>query len=435
MAAIVKWGVIAFAFGQALASTAQMKLPDITPAQFIEAVKLGDSLYRNADCKYTIDQQSSKALSEKSGTPLNRNFEIHWRREGIREYFDVTVNDGTLILGKPSRFVQAFDGETRWQWAPNQNTGDVFKEREVHAWPVPIDFGMTLATFNRDKKLGESLAVCKIAILKQDQWQGHECYFMQAIQPNGAKAEVWIDPAIGWRARRVRYWGPDGLIWHDASGQFKDCGNGAWFPVGGIFKLYGNDPNSGQRVVGIERKLMVEQVKLNADLTQKDFDIEFPPGTWVYDHSRAIRYVVERNFARLSGKILPDMKEFGVSTDPNQTKDKIVLVCFFDMNQRLSRNCITQLAKRAEQLKEDGVIVAAVQASKVDKNTLDDWVKKNNVPFRVGMVQGDEEKTRFAWGVKSLPWLIFADREHVVTAEGFGLAELDEKVKQAGDGK
>ena len=115
---------------------------------------------------------------------------------------------------------------------------------------------------------------------------------MQAIQSDGAKVEVWIDPEIGWRARRARYWGPDGLIWYEASAEFKDCGNGAWFPLEGEFRLYGLDPSSGERVVGIERRLKVEQVKVNGDLTQEDFDIQFPPGTWVYDHIYGIGYVV-----------------------------------------------------------------------------------------------------------------------------------------------
>jgi hypothetical protein len=45
------------------------------------------------------------------------------------------------------------------------------------------------------------------------------------------------------------------------------------------------------------------------------------------------------------------------------------------------------------------------------------------------MIQDNEEKTRSAWGVKSLPWLILTDDEHVVRAEGFALTELDDKIE------
>jgi hypothetical protein len=421
LAIVVAIGLI----DQAAVSPTCAELPDITGAKLIEAVRIGDSLHRNVDCKYTVDEQFNKALNEKHGMPLKRNLEIHWRREGIKEYTDTTVNDGKLILGKPFRFILTFDGEGRKQWTPNENKGDVFKERHIHAWPVPIDFGMTL--FNRDKKLGESLADCEITTLKQDQWQGHECYFVRATQLDGAKVEVWIDPEIGWRARRTRYWGPDGLIWYEAFGEFKDCGNGVWFPVEGEFRLYGRDPSSGQRVVDIERRLKVEQVKINADLTQEDFDIQFPPGTYVYDHSRAVGYVAAMPSAQLTGKSLPNMKEFAVGSDPNQAKNKMILVCFWDMEQRPSRNCITQLAKQAEQLREKGVAVVAIQASKIDENGLREWVKNSNIPFAVGMVQGDAEKVRFTWGVQSLPWLILTDSKHIVRAEGFSIAELGNK--------
>ena len=82
------------------------------------------------------------------------------------------------------------------------------------------------------------------------------------------------------------------------------------------------------------------------------------------------------------------------------------------------------------ELKAKGLVLVAVQASKVDQTSLDEWVKKNNIPFPVGMVQGDEEQIRFAWGVKSLPWLILADGKHIVRAEGFSVSELDTKLRE-----
>jgi len=52
----------------------------------------------------------------------------------------------------------------------------------------------------------------------------------------------------------------------------------------------------------------------------------------------------------------------------------------------------------------------------------------DNVPFSMGIVQGDAEKARFAWGVKSLPWLILTDKSHVVSAEGFAVSELQQQI-------
>jgi len=128
----------------------------------------------------------------------------------------------------------------------------------------------------------------------------------------------------------------------------------------------------------------------------------------------------------LVDKHLPELKAFNIDLSQTSTQSKVVLVCFFDMNQRPSRRCIGQLAKQAEQLKQKGVTIVAVQASKVNESTLNEWMKKNNVPFAVGMVQDDDEKTRFAWGIRSLPWLILTDNEHIVRAEGFSINELNE---------
>jgi hypothetical protein len=134
----------------------------------------------------------------------------------------------------------------------------------------------------------------------------------------------------------------------------------------------------------------------------------------------------------LTGKVLPTFDDLGVDFTAEQVEGKPILVCFWDMNQRPSRNSIRQLAEQAEQLKQKGITVVAVQASKVDEDTLNKWVKDNSVSFPVGMIEGDAEKIRFAWGVRALPWLILTDRQHVVKAVGFGLDELSQKIAAIG---
>ncbi|MBN2180502.1 MAG: carboxypeptidase regulatory-like domain-containing protein, partial [Sedimentisphaerales bacterium] len=129
----------------------------------------------------------------------------------------------------------------------------------------------------------------------------------------------------------------------------------------------------------------------------------------------------------LVGKSLPELKDFGIESLPD-TNDKIVLVCFFDYQQRPSRNCILQLSKRAQELKSKDIVSVAIQASKIDKASLDEWIKEQSLSFPVGMIEGDSEKARFAWGLKSSPWLILTNKRHIVTAEGFGVTELDQKI-------
>ncbi len=53
----------------------------------------------------------------------------------------------------------------------------------------------------------------------------------------------------------------------------------------------------------------------------------------------------EPHFAALTGKLLPDIKSFIADFDVNKFQAKRILVCFFDMEQRPSRNCIIELSK------------------------------------------------------------------------------------------
>jgi hypothetical protein len=148
----------------------------------------------------------------------------------------------------------------------------------------------------------------------------------------------------------------------------------------------------------------------------------------ISQRSSSTRYQPKRP-PSLVGRPLPELKNVKVEIPSSDTEGKMILVCFFDMEQRPSRYCVNQLAKQAEQLKQKGVTVVVVQASKIDENKLNDWVKKYKIPFPVGMVQGNVEKSRFAWGVRSLPWLILTDRSHIIRSGGFGANALNDKIK------
>jgi hypothetical protein len=147
----------------------------------------------------------------------------------------------------------------------------------------------------------------------------------------------------------------------------------------------------------------------------------------ISQRSSSTRYQPKRP-PSLMGKPLPDLKTLGIHLSAGDIEGKRLLVCFWDMQQRPSRHCLIQLAKIGEILKNKGVIVVAVQASTVNQNELDEWARKYNVPFSIGMIQGDAEKTRFTWGVRSLPWLILTDNSHVVVSQGFSIGDLDKQI-------
>jgi len=142
------------------------------------------------------------------------------------------------------------------------------------------------------------------------------------------------------------------------------------------------------------------------------------------------RRIVPKTPPSLVGNALPELKDLGIRLSLTDVDGKQVLLCFFDMQQRPSRYCLIELAGREEELEGKNVTIFAVQASNVDRDTLNEWIKKNNIPFQVGMIESDERKIRFSWGVKSLPWLILTDRSHVIRAEGFGFDSLENMIEE-----
>ena len=184
--------------------------------------------------------------------------------------------------------------------------------------------------------------------------------------------------------------------------------------------------------------------------TSKSEQWEYSPRVWeisygttsktiaFYDSTKIedLELLVEPDYTKpvsLIGRPLPKFDDIKIDFNPGQAKGGILLVCFWDMNQRPSRNCITQLAKQAEELDQKDVTVVVVQASKIEKKDIDTWVKKNRIPFPVGMAQDDETKISFTWGIRSLPWLILTDRRNIVRAEGFMLSELSDIIDKAQD--
>jgi hypothetical protein len=137
---------------------------------------------------------------------------------------------------------------------------------------------------------------------------------------------------------------------------------------------------------------------------------------------------VQTHRASLLGKPLPELTEFGLRSASEVAGRRRVLLCFWDVNQRPSRNCVQQLARSANLLASKNVVVVLAQSPVVPDRMIVDWMRKYRVAFPTGRVTTSPEMLSRTWGVQSLPWLVLTDTKHIVTAEGFALAELDEKL-------
>jgi hypothetical protein len=133
----------------------------------------------------------------------------------------------------------------------------------------------------------------------------------------------------------------------------------------------------------------------------------------------------------LKGRPLPDLAAVELGGDACPA-GKPILLCVLDIEQRPSRRFVKQLAEQYDALKQKGVTVLGLQAAITTADSLKEWKEANPVPFPVGRVAEKADKTKWASGVESLPWLILTDGERRVTAEGFALDELDVKLKSQG---
>lgn len=143
---------------------------------------------------------------------------------------------------------------------------------------------------------------------------------------------------------------------------------------------------------------------------------------------RRVRYEPDKGMLPVI-KVLPELRELELEIAPRRTKNKRILLCFCDMRRRSSQRCVLELKERAESLAQKDVTVALLQCSAGSMDRVNAWVRKNSIRFPVGRIEQIIKKVLRAWRVQKLPWLILSDRSHVVTAEGFAINELDDKIK------
>jgi hypothetical protein len=131
----------------------------------------------------------------------------------------------------------------------------------------------------------------------------------------------------------------------------------------------------------------------------------------------------------LKGKPLPDLAPLGL-TSSDVPADQPLLAVMIDAEQRPSRRVVRLLGDLAASFKEKGVAVVLIHSGGMTEDAFKTWKEEAALPFPVACMKGDAEKSRAAWGAGALPWLILTDKAHRVTAEGFGVDDLDAKLKE-----
>jgi len=137
----------------------------------------------------------------------------------------------------------------------------------------------------------------------------------------------------------------------------------------------------------------------------------------------------------LVGSNLSVFQSLGIVVKSNELKNKKILLCFWNIQQRPSRNLITKLAKREKELAEKNIAVYLVHTSKIEPIKLKEWLYNLNIPFPCGSIKNDRENVLFSWGVLAQPWLILTDENRIVRTEGLNLEQLDQNLKHFNERK
>lgn len=306
----------------------------------------------------------------------------------------------------------------------------------------------------------------RIEVQKATQKVGDsECFVIKADTKNG-RYEVWLDPEHGFHPAKLLHEASEGdysdrhLMAKGESAteylknvRFEKVGD-VWIPV---------EADSGSDLRGAQGDFTKDNyhykrtnIVLNPDhnklgsfddpLENPSNDPELTNGTRVLLNYLSTEYtwqggkIVDSsghevdldNLGPLSlvGKALPDVVQFNVRLNPDAIKDKMLLVCFWDMEQRPSRNAVQTLNKRAQTLLEkNNVYMTFIHAGPVEEKTLVSWLKQNQIQPPVGVSRTALPELGYNWAVQSLPWPILTDTNHIVVAEGFAIDELDEKIR------
>ncbi|MHC4438397.1 MAG: hypothetical protein ACYS3S_13635, partial [Planctomycetota bacterium] len=226
---------------------------------------------------------------------------------------------------------------------------------------------------------------------------------------------VWLSN----KKPRIEYWMSD----------YKEIHPGCWLPMTQGCEVYSKN-NTGLPCMETHSDLKIVDARINEPLPDELFRMKIQEGAMVADSrsGRTITYRYKPDPPDLIGKALPESADIGTGLVPVQAKNSRMLVCFWDMQQRPSRHYMKNLAQKAGNLADKDITVLCVHASEIDEAALNEWMRDYNVPFAAKKITHDAEKIRFAWGVKSLPWLILTDQKHIVEANGFPIAELDERI-------
>ncbi len=270
----------------------------------------------------------------------------------------------------------------------------------------------------------------RFRIVGRQTYRGVPCHVLEYDVP-----ERW-SPGLAWRwfvgqsdrllygVETLRHGRVDGEHW---TLDYREVVPGGWFPMKTGWSIYQTD-DAGRTHLESTRNLEVIEFRVNEPLGDELFTLAIQPDVRVLDE-RFGRPRIYRVWRSLLGNELPPFEQIDLSS-PVPEKGTRILIVFLDLEQRPSRHALQRLVTSRATSAGNRVELILIQASPLNTEVLTQRRRKLKVSFEIGTIRGDPEAVRKSWGVRSLPWLILTDTNHIVTAEGFPLDDLDEKLNE-----
>ncbi len=361
-----------------------------------------------------------------------------------------------------------WDGTTSYSYAwdnysESNKLGTVILDRSDKYKPSGMDFmprGAEFGRFSGDvKRIDEVIRQCSQVSLRKEMEKVNQtdCYVIDAIV-KGGKYTIWIDPehsyniskALIHKEKGSQAWGRELDNEMKIESKFEvlkfEKIDDIWVPMeenlDGILEWSGGHYSKG--TTHVERTSVIlnpdhdalssfalDDIKNGARCLMQGLKVDYlwQDGKLVDSYSHEVD-LDHLGAPSLVGKALPDLAQFNAKLDSEAIKNKMLLVCFWDMEQRPSRNAILTLNKSAQTLLDkNNVYMTFIHAGPVEEQKFISWLKQNEIQPPAGVSRTGLPELGYTWGIQSLPCLILTDKKHIVAAEGFSITELDEKIK------
>jgi len=138
----------------------------------------------------------------------------------------------------------------------------------------------------------------------------------------------------------------------------------------------------------------------------------------VLGNTRRVKPAVLPEPVSLKGRRVPGIGALGLRGLSQSIGGKRLLLCFWNRDQRPSRQASRELTRLHVRLLARDIVVAGVELGAEDSEA-----GAPAPPFRVGRAEATEEALN-AWGIRGLPWLILVGEDRKVIVDGLGLGEV-----------